>query len=267
MTGEWTTRRSGWPTNQPVWMIAACVLAALTIPALMLYQYRENWTALQRYYLGSYLRSRVLATGPLARLRRRGTEYQMIDVIDRKRQRPALNDEVDPLVITDANGQPESTYTVSPAGSAAGDKRLVWHRVEADDGKYYQFLKHWIYGERSPWDLMRPASEWGGSVFVLGFIAAIPLERRRKRPLQQGRRVRGPELVTRYEFNRRRKFKTAVGFTTNEPCLWRERLFLNARFRQRVLIQAGQENKHMMVMGDQGSGKSTLLRELCRPIM
>jgi hypothetical protein len=93
MTGEWTTRRSGWPTNQPVWMIAACVLAALTIPALLGYQYRENWTALQRYYLGSYLRSRVLATGPLARLRRHGTEYRMIDAIDRKHQRPAMNEE------------------------------------------------------------------------------------------------------------------------------------------------------------------------------
>jgi len=41
-SGEWTTRRAGWPTNQPVWMIVACVLGAVTIPALELERLRNR---------------------------------------------------------------------------------------------------------------------------------------------------------------------------------------------------------------------------------
>jgi len=35
-----------------VWAITALVLAAAMIPALLFYHFRQDWTALQRYYLG-----------------------------------------------------------------------------------------------------------------------------------------------------------------------------------------------------------------------
>lgn len=46
MTAEWSDRRpAGWPSEQPVWAITALVLAAAMIPALLFYQYRQEWTA------------------------------------------------------------------------------------------------------------------------------------------------------------------------------------------------------------------------------
>jgi hypothetical protein len=61
---EWSDRRpAGWPSEQPVWAITALVLAAAMIPALLFYQYRQEWTALQRYYLGAFVRSQAYASG------------------------------------------------------------------------------------------------------------------------------------------------------------------------------------------------------------
>ncbi|MDQ2843574.1 MAG: hypothetical protein M3Y72_21540 [Acidobacteriota bacterium] len=62
VTAEWTTRRpAGWPSDRPVWAMTALLLAIATIPALLFYQYRQEWTALQRYYLGAFVQSQLLA--------------------------------------------------------------------------------------------------------------------------------------------------------------------------------------------------------------
>ena len=51
--------------------------------------------------------------------------------------------------------------------------------------------------------LVKPGVEWGFGVMVFGLCFAWPQDRKARRILEDGRRVRGAELVTRDEFNRK----------------------------------------------------------------
>ena len=44
-----------WPSEQPVWTIAALLFALLSAGAIAYYCYAREWTPLQRHYLGAYL--------------------------------------------------------------------------------------------------------------------------------------------------------------------------------------------------------------------
>src|SRR5260370_22977121 len=60
-------------------------------------------------------------------------------------------------------------------------------------------------------DLLRRAV-WGGlSVFLAGLLVAIPKDVARTRARRQGRRLKGPELVTAALFNRRYR-ADGIGF-------------------------------------------------------
>jgi hypothetical protein len=147
MTAEWSDRRpAGWPSEQPVWAITALVLAAAMIPALLFYQYRQEWTALQRYYLGAFVRSQAYASGLfssplLAWKARAGSSYLLLDVIDRKGQRPTMDFDVEPVEVAGPNGRPETSYALSAQGLAAWDKRLVWYPMRVNSGRLTRLLR------------------------------------------------------------------------------------------------------------------------------
>ncbi|MDQ2843573.1 MAG: type IV secretion system DNA-binding domain-containing protein [Acidobacteriota bacterium] len=189
----------------------------------------------------------------------------MLDVIDRKGQRPAMNFEVDALEVTGPEGKPKTSYTLSAQALAGGDKRLVWNRIRADNGKLHQFLRHWIYEDHSLWDLAKRACWWGLGVLLAGLPAAIPLERKRSLLLRQGRRERGPEMVTREKFNRERK-EEGIGFVTNEEQSLRERLFVRYRYAPMVMIPKRDVSNHFLLLGDSGTGKSALIRQMLTQI-
>jgi hypothetical protein len=271
MTAEWSDRRpAGWPSEQPVWAITALVLAAAMIPALLFYQYRQEWTALQRYYLGAFVRSQAYASGLfssplLAWKARAGSSYLLLDVIDRKGQRPAMDFDVEPVEVAGPNGRPETSYTLSAQGVAAGDKRLVWYPMRADHAKLHQFLQHWIYADHSLWDLASTACWSGLGVLIMGLVAAIPLERKRSLLRRRGQRERGPEILTRDQFNRKCK-GDGIGFVTKERQSVRERLFVRYAHAPMVLIPRRDLSNHFLILGDSGTGKSALIRQMLTQI-
>jgi type IV secretory pathway TraG/TraD family ATPase VirD4 len=271
MTAEWSDRRpAGWPSEQPVWAITALVLAAAMIPALLFYQYRQEWTALQRYYLGAFVRSQAYASGLfssplLAWKARAGSSYLLLDVIDRKGQRPAMDFDVEPVEVAGPNGQAETSYTLSAQGVAAGDKRLVWYPMRADHAKLHQFLQHWIYADHSLWDLASTACWSGLVVLLVGLVAAIPLERKRSLLRRRGQRERGPEILTRDQFNRKCK-GDGIGFVTKERQSVRERLFVRYAHAPMVLIPKRDLSNHFLILGDSGTGKSALIRQMLTQI-
>ena len=62
--------------------------------------------------------------------------------------------------------------------------------------KLHEFLGHWIYQDQTLTDFLRPAL-WGGlGVFFVGLLVAIPKDAARARERKEGRRLKGPELVT-----------------------------------------------------------------------
>ncbi len=85
---EWHDRRpAGWPSQKPVGLITAFLLALLTIPAMLAWQYRKEWTALQRFYLPAYFRSQFFAS--MSRTGS-GSPYLLLDVVDAKGRRMRL---------------------------------------------------------------------------------------------------------------------------------------------------------------------------------
>ncbi len=137
-----------------------------------------------------------------------------------------------------------------------GDRRLVWQQGQYDNAKLHAFLGHWIYRDQTFTDFLRPAF-WGGlGVFFVGLLVAIPKDAARARARKEGRRLKGPELVTVREFNRRNR-SDGIGFEQKQT------------FGQRVLgivptlrLPRAIEPSHILIMGDTGTGKSTLIRRI-----
>jgi type IV secretory pathway TraG/TraD family ATPase VirD4 len=97
---------------------------------------------------------------------------------------------------------------------------------------------------------------------VAGLCLAWPQDRKARDILENGRRVRGAELVTRDEFNRKRKYGIGMGFLTLEPRNLRERVWIKYSHGPMIFIPEEDEPKHFLLMGDTGTGKSALIRQM-----
>src|SRR6185437_15573696 len=211
------------------------------------YRYAYVLTPLQKFYLTTYIRTELRAgigfkTG----------RYSLLNVVDRRGSRLALNEEVVP--VTTAMG--ETTFSLTDEAVRMGDRRLEWQQGQYDNLQLHSFLGHWIYRDQSFTDFLRPAF-WGGlGVFFVGLLVAIPKDAARARARKEGRRLKGPELVTVKEFNRRNR-SDGIGFEQKQS------------FRQRALgivptlrLPRAIEPSHILIMGDTGTGKSTLIRRI-----
>jgi hypothetical protein len=233
-----------WPSDRRVWTIAAFFVALLSVVAIYAYRYERVWTPLQRFYLPQYLSSD-------SNLRKNSSRYLLLNVVDKKGSRLALDEEVVPTTADD------STFALTEEAVKAGDLRVEWQSGQYENAKLHAYLGHWIYRDQTFMDLLKPAL-WGGlGVFVVGLIVAIPKDAARKRERKLGRRLKGPELVTVAEFNRRNR-SDGVGFIQQERSVW-------ARVRGQVHsvnISRAIESSHIEIMGDSGTGKSALIRQI-----
>ena len=231
-----------WPHPRPVWTIAMLFVALLGAAAVQTYACAMTWTPLQRWYVSAYVRS-----GLIAGLGFTGTgQYRLLHLIDGRGSRLALNDEVSPA--TSVNGIP---FRLTDAALWSGDRALVWHDDRYRHAALYAFLRHWIYRDQDAVDLVRSAAWSGLAVFAVGALLAIPVDLSRARARRHGRRLKGPELVTAAQFNRRYR-ADGVGFRQTR-----------ARGRLRwVRVPRPIESSHFLIMGDSGTGKSALVRQL-----
>ena len=139
--------------------------------------------------------------------------------------------------------------------SASSNSRF--QQVQYDNAKLHEFLGHWIYRDQTFMDFLLPAM-WGGlGVFCVGLLAAIPKDAVRSREQKQGRRLRGPELVTARQFNRRNR-SDGISFELTETS-FTEKLFGRV---PRLSLPSAIERNHILIMGDTGTGKSTLIRRI-----
>jgi hypothetical protein len=93
-------------------------------------------------------------------------------------------------------------------------------------------------------------------VLLVGLIVAIPKDAARKHERKEGRRLKGPELVTVAEFNRLNR-SDGIGFVQQERTL-KQRLFGKV---QSLNLPCRIESSHILIMGDSGPGKSALIRK------
>ncbi len=249
MKREWGREEyaGDWPSDKAVWTIAAFFVALVSVAAICTYRYERVLTPLQRHYLLTY------AGTPTAGVLRKDGWYTLLAVVTRKDSRLAIDPDVEPM--TTAAG--ESTFALTDEAVRTGAVKLEWQRERYDNAKLHTLLAHWIYNDQSLTDLAKPAL-WGGlGVFVVGLIVAIPKDAARRRERKLGRRLKGPELVTVAEFNRRNR-SDGVGFIQQERSVW-ERVRGQVHS---VNIPRAIESSHIEIMGDSGTGKSALIRQI-----
>ena len=235
-----------WPHQRPVWTLALCMAACLSAAAVQTYHYARTWTPLQRWYLSAYLRSGLMAGVSLTGAGR----YELLDVVDASGHRLALDDEIESFPARDA-----IPFRLTHHARQAGARGLAWHGSRYRHAALHAFLRRWIYRDQRVSDLATPAAWSGMAVFAVGALVAIPLDLSLARTRRHGRRLKGPELVTVAQFNRRYR-ADGVGFQ-------------QTRTRGRtgwVRVPRAIESSHFLIMGDSGTGKSALIRQLLQQI-
>lgn len=251
MSQEWGRNKHAgvWPNRHAAWTWTAVFLALVSMGAICAYRYTEVWTPLQRFYLKTYIRSGLRTVTSFAKSDR----YQMLTAITKKSSHWAAEDEV--TEVKTASG--ETTLALSDDAVKIGDLRLVLQQVQVNSGKLHEFLGHWVYQDQTFMDFLRPAL-WGGlAVLLVCLVLAIPKDNARDRERREGRRLKGPELVTPRLFNRRNR-SDGIGFELTERTLL-QRLF---GIVPSLKLPLSIEPNHILIMGDTGTGKSTLIRRM-----
>ena len=249
MTETWgrSDTAGTWPHPRPLCTMAACIAALGTALAIEASQVLCVWTPLQRWYVSVYVRSAVIGgLGVTA-----SGHYRLLQVIDRTgRNRLALDGEVRPSTTVT-----ELPFTLTEAAEQVGDQRLVWRDASYVHLLLHAFLRRWIYRDQTVWDLGRGAFWGAGVVLAVGLGLAIPHDVARARDRRQGRRLKGPELVSAARFNRRLR-ADGIGFRQTSV----------AGRSPWVRLPRALESSHVLIMGDSGTGKSALIRQLLQQL-
>jgi type IV secretory pathway TraG/TraD family ATPase VirD4 len=218
----------------------------LSAAAVQTYHVARTWTPLQRWYLSAYVRSAAMAGVSLTGAGR----YVLLHVVDARGHRLALDDEIEAVPAT-----ADMPFRLTDQARQAGARGLIWHDTRARHAALHAFLRRWIYRDQQLADLAAPAAWNGVAVFAVGALLAIPIDLSRARTRRHGRRLKGPELVTTAQFNRRYR-ADGVGFQQTRT-----------RGRTRwVRVPLAIESSHFLIMGDSGTGKSALIRQLLQQI-
>jgi type IV secretory pathway TraG/TraD family ATPase VirD4 len=255
MNQEWGRNKHAgvWPNGYAVWTWTAVFLALFSVVPICAYRYTKTWTPLQRFYLKTYIRCGLRSVTSFAKSDR----YQMLTVVMKKGSHLAAEGEV--TEVKTASG--ETTLALTDDALKIGDLRLELQQVEINSGKLHELLGHSFYQDQTTMDFLRPAL-WGslGVLFVC-LAVGIPKDAARARERREGRRLKGPELVTSRVFNRRNR-SNGIGFEVTE------RTFIQRLFGivPKVKLPLAIEPNHILIMGDTGTGKSTLIRKIMQQI-
>ncbi len=231
-----------WPSRRPWWSIATVLLAFLSIGLISDFCRAFTWTPLQRYYASIYTTTGDYRSGNHVHT------YSVLVVHTATGGHLAADNEV--------VEQRENSFVLSDQAVKSGAMRVEWEQKPFENARLHAILRHVIYHNQSMFVLSKAA--WIGAlmIFVFGLCFAIPMDVARVRRSRHGRRLKGPELVTGAQFNRRNK-SDGIGFL-QQPTL----LSKLAGSVPSIRIPRKIESSHILIMGDTGTGKSALIRQL-----
>jgi type IV secretory pathway TraG/TraD family ATPase VirD4 len=221
--------RPVWPGRFPVYRFGGLVLA-LVCGGLLVRAWILFAAPLERFYLRTYVMQAVL--GDLPSIRKKSATK---------------------LVPVAFAGRTPATETLLEQGRSPLAVRLI----RLDPAGFEIWLQRNIYGGLTPLRFFA----WPLAGFVLclvtfGACGAV-LDQARNREARHGRRLRGPRLVTRWQFNRETR-GDGLGFRTDN----RRNLIEWFTGACALRIRRDREAHHIQIAGDTGSGKSTLVREI-----
>ena len=246
--------RALWPRRGPVASFMSVLLSLTVIPFVLAAQ-QQSWSPLRQFYLSSYIRSAILPgrqSFPVLYMRGSGEPRFALDAWVAK-------------VPAGVNVPPgRLALMLTAEGRQYGGEWLQIVNVKGIDSSiFHRGLREWIYGGQSLADLFRlPATS-----SCLSLLALLPLgirvDRRRYREQRLGKKIRGPDLITPRQFNRRVR-GDGLAFVLASKANVVTRL---ARKRAPVIrLRAADEASHALIIGDTGSGKSSLIRQVLRQV-
>ncbi len=157
------------------------------------------------------------------------------------------------LVLT-ANGHDVTVRNSPESLDGAGSRYTL-----TDQASFDGWLKKVIFdGESFAKFATTPLIIWG-LFALLGMIWGVLLSRSQKKKAHDGKKLRGPDLITRWQFNRRVK---GDGFPIKleNKCNFLERL--GGEPSKYLRIERRYENNHLLTMSDPGGGKTSLFLQI-----
>jgi type IV secretory pathway TraG/TraD family ATPase VirD4 len=253
MSYEWgrAPEAGRWQRAVPVWFLSLIIVALASGVGVWLFRQTFVWTPLQRFYLSAYTRSAIASS-----LGIRTGRYRLLMIETSRGSRLAIDDEVAPITLPTGKG----TFVLSELAHQAQSGRLVWRDLVSDHARLHAQLRVWIYADEALTDLARPSLMALFVVVIAGLLIAIPKDAQWARSRRHGRRLKGPELVSVRQFNRRTR---ADGVS----CVQMPRLPTKVLgIRPALAIPRAIESSHLLIMGDSGTGKSALIRQILRQL-
>ena len=205
--------------------------------SIFTYQEYQVWTPLQEWYFNEYSLAHNFPT-------QRGN-YWLLTKTDRAGHHSVASNSD---VVPDTRGH-LFPFELSQQARQQGAVQLNLETVHYSSAQMEQILREQIFAGQSTNDLLRPSWVSALGFFVVGLLFVILRDRvHRRRHKDEETRLKGPEMVTVKEFNRR---TDADGLS-----------FLTTEKKNRYRIPRSLESSHIMIMGDTGAGKSVLQRRI-----
>lgn len=238
---DWGNQGGKWPGKWP-WATTMAVVAGLVaFVASAAWLCNRDWTFLQQRYLGVYVWSQATPW--------KTSTYELLYRVDGKARRLAV----------DADGADVQQHKAT----------LAWSKDEYDNGKLRAWIGEAFYQGRAPWTKLADVRciAFGALAAAVALWWAIPKDRERRRIRREGRRLRGPELLTTQTFNDRNR-SDGISYWNDDRSWWR-RLLASVGLKvdgltsiPELQIPRAREAMHTLIMGDSGTGKSTLIKQL-----
>ncbi|MBV9764345.1 MAG: type IV secretion system DNA-binding domain-containing protein [Acidobacteriaceae bacterium] len=129
--------------------------------------------------------------------------------------------------------------------------------IEVPPKVLYSNLRTVIFGGRSVTELFRQAFYLFGLTVLVLLSVGLVLDRTHEAESRNGRRIRGPRIVSRWRFNLESMGDGLRFPLTSEPNLWER---LRGKAGSDLVLRRSKEAQHIQVSGDTGAGKSTIIR-------
>ncbi|MEO6817463.1 MAG: type IV secretion system DNA-binding domain-containing protein [Edaphobacter sp.] len=248
MATQWGRKETViWPPHVPILSYTAIATAILVTCLFVWQRLAFSLEPLQKSYISEYIRSGV---GGIFKAHE---SYRLL-YLGGGKAKPRLAFPVDFV----------PGRTVLPGGkvvpvdlselAVAQGYRLFYRGPEQKlaDLSLNRWLRLTVYEDKGVFWLFDISFIEGGVCLALMLWLAVPYDIRRFKQMKYGRILRGPQLLSPQEFNRKQK-GDGIGFKATE-------------LGKMMRIPARKESQHFQIMGDTGVGKTQLIMQILRQI-
>jgi type IV secretory pathway TraG/TraD family ATPase VirD4 len=255
-----TTNRSlsgGWHRATPRGFILALVFGITAILGVTYFEV-QPWTPLKSYWFRTYLWASI-AHG----LDVQQSKYRLLAEVQGDRGQPMFPIERNtvPGKLSGPNGQ-VIPFTLTEEAYQHGKRLKFFGPKEINNAKLSATLQE-LYYSQSLKDMAKVPLLWGLGIFASTWVLSIPFDRKRAIERREGRRIKGPELVTVAGFNHKLKAR-GIGILNTIRRTFAD--WVLGRDASMVRVPGDRESSHFLIMGDSGTGKSVIMHGLLAQI-